>query len=48
MRKFTGKGKHTVKVGKHSHINMVSRSATMRRLQMQNIGNIFEIKWPAT
>ena len=31
MRKLTGKGKHTVKVGKHSHINMVSRSAIMRR-----------------
>ena len=31
MRKFTGKAKHTVKVGKHSHVNMVSRSAIMRR-----------------
>ena len=27
MRKFTGKGKHTVKVGSHSCTNMTSKQA---------------------
>ena len=25
MKKFTGKGKHTVKVGNHAHIKLVGR-----------------------
>ena len=47
MRKLTGKGKHTVKVGNHPHTN-ISKRATMRRVQMQEIGIAFEIKRSAT
>ena len=46
--KFTGKGKHTVKVGNHWHTNMIPNPATMSRVQMQENGNTFEIKIPAT
>ena len=47
MEKLTGKGKHTKdrKSSKHKYnikINIV------RRVQMQDIGNTFEIKRPAT
>ena len=48
MEKLTGKGKHTVKVGSQPHTNMMSKSAIMRRVQMQDIGNALEIKRPAT
>ena len=49
MGKLTGKGKkHTVKVGNHPHTNMISKPAIMRRVQMQDIGNAFEMKRPAT
>ena len=48
MGKFTGKGKHTVKVGNHPHTNMISKPAIMRRVQIQDIGKAFEIKRPAT
>ena len=39
MGKLTGKDKHTVKVGNHLHTNMVSKSASVRRAQVQDIGN---------
>ena len=41
MGKLTGKGKHK---GRKPHINMVSKSATMRRVQMQDTGNTLEIE----
>ena len=49
MGKLTGKGKHTVKEGHHPHkrdIKTINREK--RRVQMQDIGNAFEIKRPAT
>ena len=48
MGKLTSKGKHTIKLGNHPHTNMISNPAIMRRIQMQDIGNAFEIKRPAT
>ena len=48
MGKLTGKGKHTVKVCYHPHTNMMSKPAIVRRVQMQEMGNAFEIKRPAT
>ena len=48
MKKLTRKGKHTVKLGNHPHTNMISKPAIVRRVQMQDIGNTFEIKSPAT
>ena len=30
MRKLTGQGKHTVKVGNHPHTNMISKAVIMR------------------
>ena len=47
MGKLTGKGKHTVKVKIHPHTN-ISKLATVRRVQKQEMGNAFEIKIPAT
>ena len=47
MEKLTSKGKHTVKVGNHPHTNMISKPTIMRRVQMQDIGNAFEMKRPA-
>ena len=38
----------TIKVGNHPHTNMISKPAIVRRVQMKNIGNAFEIKIPAT
>ena len=46
MEKLTGKGKHTVKVGNHPYTN-ISTPATMRRVQMQEMGIAFEIKRPS-
>ena len=46
--KAPSKGKHTLKVGNHPHTNMISKPAIMRRIQIQDIGNAFEIKTPAT
>ena len=46
MENLTNKGKHTEKVGNHPHTNR-SRPAIMRRVQMQDVGNAFEIKMPA-
>ena len=34
MGKLTSKGKHMVKVGNHSHTNMIPKLATERRVQM--------------
>ena len=48
MRKHTSKGKHTVKVEKHSHINTIPKLAIRRRVKMQTIGNALEIRRPAT
>ena len=48
MEKFTGKSKHKVNVGNHLHTNMISKPAIVRRAQMQNIGNVYETKRPAT
>ena len=48
MRKLIGKGKHAVKVENHSHTNMISKPAIVRRVQMWDIGNAFEIKRQAT
>ena len=46
MKIYMGKltSKHTVKVGNHPHTNMVSKLAIVRRVQMQKMGNAFEIK----
>ena len=38
----------TIKVGNHPHINMISKLAIVRRVQMKNNENAFEIKIPAT
>ena len=43
-----GKGKNTVKVGYHLHTTLISKPAIVRRAQMQNIGNAFEVERPAT
>ena len=48
MGKLTHKGKHTIKVGSHPHTNMISKPATMRRVQTQEMGIAFEIKRSAT
>ena len=47
MGKLTAKSEKTVKVGNHPHTNMISKSTTVRRVQMQNIGNAFKMKRPA-
>ena len=48
MKKLTGKGKDNIKVGNLPLTNMISKLASMRRGQMQNIENAFEIKRPAS
>ena len=48
MEKLTSKGKHTVKVGNHFLTSIISKPAIMRRVQMQDFGNTFEIKRPIT
>lgn len=45
--KLTGKGRHTVKVG-IIHINMIVKQATLRRVQMQEMGNVFKINRSTT
>ena len=47
MEKLMGKGKNTVKVGYHLHTTLISKPAIVRRAQIQNIANKFEIKRPA-
>ena len=48
MEKLTGKGKYIVKVGNHPHRNIISKQGTVRRAQMQDIRNAFDIKRSAT
>ena len=48
MRNHISKVKHTVKVGKHSHTNMIPKLAIRRRVKIQTIGNALEIRRPAT
>lgn len=48
MEKLTGKGKHAVKVWNDPHTNNITKPAIVRRVQMQDIGNAFEIKRLAT
>ena len=48
MEKLTGKGKHTVKVGNHTHKYIKTSNCEKRRAQMQDTGNAFEIKRGAT
>ena len=48
MRKLISKSKHTIKLGKHLHINMITKLAIVRRVKMQDIGNALENKRPAT
>lgn len=44
MEELTSKGKHTVKIVNYLHTNMISKPAIVRRAQVQDIGNAFEIK----
>ena len=46
MQRFTSKGIHIVKVGKLPHKNMISKpnNCEKRMVQMQDIGNTFEIE----
>lgn len=48
MEKLTGKGKYTVKAGNHPHRNIISKPEIVRRAQIQNIRNAFDIKRSAT
>ena len=48
MGKLTRKGKYTVHTGNHPHTYMISKPATARREQMQEMGNAFAIKILAT
>ena len=48
MRKPGGKDKDNIKVQNHPLTNMISKLASMKKGQMQNIENAFEIKRPAT
>ena len=43
MGKLTSEGRHKVKIGNDSHKNKISKLAIVRRVQMQYIGNAFEI-----
>ena len=45
--KLTNKDKHKIKIGNHSHTNMISKLATVRIVQMLDIRNAFESKRPA-
>ena len=38
---------HVVKLGNHPHTNMIPKLATMRRIQIHDIENAFEIERPA-
>ena len=44
MGKLTSRGKHIVNVGNHPHTNMISKPAIVRRVQIQDIGNVFELR----
>ena len=47
MTKLTGKGKDNIKAGNHPMTN-ISKLASIRRGQMQNTENAFEIKRPVS
>ena len=47
MTRFTGKGKHIVKVGSNPHTHLLPKPATIEEEeQMQDTGNAFAIKRP--
>ena len=46
MEKLTYKDKHKGKVGNHLYTNMIPKPTIVRKAQMQDIGNAFEIKGP--
>ena len=48
LGRLNNKGKHKVTVGNHPHTNIISKSATTRRVQIQEIRITLEIKRPAT
>lgn len=48
MGKLINKSKPTVKARNHPHTYMISKPATARREQMQEMGNAFAIKILAT
>ena len=48
MRKLTSKSKHTVKLGKLSHKNMIPKLAITKWVKIQDIGNALEIMRPET
>ena len=47
LGKLICKGKHTIKV-RNPCTNVIAKPAIMRRVQIQDIRNAFEIKRPAT
>ena len=47
MGKLTCEDNHIVKVGNNSCTSMISKPAAVRRAQMQNTGNAFEMERPA-
>ena len=48
MEKLTGKGKHKGRKSYTHKYDIKPRSRGKRRIQMQDIGNAFEIKRPGT
>ena len=48
LGKLNNKGKHEVIVGNHPHTNIISKLATTRGIQIQEIRITLEIKRPAT
>ena len=48
MENLTGKGKDNLRVGNHPLTNVISKLASIRIRQLQNIENALEIKRPAT
>ena len=47
LGKLNNKGKHKVIVGNHPHTTIISKSATTRGVQIQEIRITLEIKKPA-
>ena len=48
MTKLTSKGIYTVKVGNHPQTNMLPKSEIVRRVQVQDTGDVLAIKKPTT
>ena len=48
MTRLTSEGIDIVKVGNHPHKNMLPKPENVRRVQMQDTGDAFAIKRPAT